>query len=66
MGTFFRAAIGFAIALTMLHGPAIWDEVKYPAIGRIESDIAATRPAARLEASLAKFLAPQNDTTPRN
>jgi len=66
MGIFFRAAFGFAVALTLLHGPEIGSEAKSPSVLRIEADIAATHPGVRRQASLVKFLSPQNDTTPRN
>ena len=65
MRTFFRAAIGFAIALTLLHGQAIWSGVKTPSLRKIQTDIAATRPAVRIQASLARLLVTQNGTTPQ-
>lgn len=41
----FRAALGFALALTLLHGQS-W--VMPPALQAVEADIAASRPEARL------------------
>jgi hypothetical protein len=66
MGIFFRAAFGFAIALTLLYGSEIWSGAKSPSVLRVEADIAAAHPGVRLQASLVKFLSPQNDTTPRD
>jgi len=63
MGTFFRAAIGFVIALSILHGQAIWSGIKIPSLKKVETDIAATRPAVRIEASLARLFVTQNGTT---
>jgi hypothetical protein len=65
MGTLFRAAIGFAVALTLLHGQAQWSGVKTPAVRKIETDIAATQPAVRMLASFARLPVPQNGTTPQ-
>ncbi|GEM_PF-6619187 len=41
----FRAALGFAVALTLLHGQG-W--VMPPALQAVKADIAASRPEARL------------------
>ena len=65
MGTFFRAAIGFAVALTLLHGQEIWRGVKTPSVLKVESDIAAAHRGARMQASFARLLASQNGTTPQ-
>jgi hypothetical protein len=62
MGKLFHAAAGFAIALTLLHGPAYWARLKSPSTLQIEADIAAQRPGARLEASLERVIAPRNGT----
>jgi len=66
MCIFFRAAFGVAIALTLLPGPVISSGTKGASILKVETDIAATHPGVRRQASLVKFLSPQNDTTPRN
>ncbi len=42
----FRAALGFAIALTVLHGRAGW--TASPALSAAKADIAAQHPQARL------------------
>ena len=63
MGTLFRATIGLAVALTLLNGQAMWSGIKTPAVRQIETDIAATRPAVRIQASLARLLVTQNGTT---
>lgn len=62
MGTLFRAAAGFAIALTLLHGTGIWSGLKTPQMRNVEAEIAATHPADRLEATLNNLLVPRNGT----
>ncbi|HEX4859931.1 MAG TPA: hypothetical protein VFV07_01755 [Rhizomicrobium sp.] len=42
----FRAALGFAMALTLLHGQG-W--VMPPALQAVKADIAASRPEVRLQ-----------------
>ena len=42
----FRAALGFALALVLLHGQG-W--VMPPALRAVKADIAASRPQARLQ-----------------
>ncbi len=65
MGTLFRAATGFVIALTLLHGAGLWSELKPPSIHKVQADIEAEHPGAQLKASLNEFLAPQKGTIAR-
>ena len=53
MGTLFKAFVGFAIATALLHGL-----VFPPGLDGVKRDIAAARP----EAKLAAWLAPQSGT----
>jgi hypothetical protein len=69
MGKLIRAAAGFAIALTLLHGPAYWAGLKSSSTLQIEADIAAQRPGMHLQASLddglaglEQMVAPRNGT----
>jgi hypothetical protein len=65
MGTLIRAVTGFAIALTLLHGSEFWSGLKGQALQKVQSDIEASHPAARIQASIIRVLAPQNGTTPQ-
>jgi hypothetical protein len=65
MGLLIRAATGFAIALTLLHGPSMWSGLKTPELQRVQADIEASHPGAQIMASMARALAPQNGTTPQ-
>jgi hypothetical protein len=62
MGTLFRAVTGFAIALTLLHGPSFWSGLKTRSFLREQTDIEAARPGMRLSASWNEFLSPQKGT----
>jgi hypothetical protein len=63
MGHLIRAAAGFAIALTLLHGPSVWSGLKTPSLLKVQADIEASHPGAQLKASMARFMATQNSTT---
>jgi hypothetical protein len=46
----FRAALGFAVALTLLHGQGAWPGS--PALAAVKADIAALHPDAQLKSLL--------------
>ncbi len=48
MGKLFKAAIGFAIALTALYGREGWAD--WPVLISVKADIAAAQPLPRLQA----------------
>ena len=48
MGKLFKAAAGFAIALTLLYGQGYW--AGWPVLAGVKSDIAAAAPLPRLQA----------------
>ena len=50
MGKLFKAAAGFAIALTLLHGQDYG--AGRQGLAAVKSDIAATQPLARLQAQI--------------
>ncbi|MBV9993361.1 MAG: hypothetical protein JOZ72_18965 [Alphaproteobacteria bacterium] len=50
MGKLFKAAAGFAIALTVLYGQDYW--AGWQGLATVKSDIANTEPLARLEAQI--------------
>ena len=50
MGKLFKAVLGFAIALTLLQGKAIWTGLDSPALRDLRASIAQEDPYGRLNA----------------
>lgn len=50
MGKLFKAAAGFAIALTLLYGQGYW--AGWPGLTGVKADIAAAEPLQRLQAQM--------------
>jgi len=66
MCTLIRAATGFAIALTLLHGPSFWSGLKTPALAKVQADIEASHPSTQIITAMTRVLMPQNGTTAPN
>ena len=62
MGTIIRAATGFVVALTFLHGASFWSTLKTPKIVQIQTDLAAEEPFARIVAGVSTLLTAQKGT----
>lgn len=58
MGTLIRAATGFAIALTLLHGTSFWSGLKTPSLAKVQADIEASHPSTQIMAVMALSDAP--------
>jgi hypothetical protein len=57
IGLLFRAATGFALAISVLHPGAITNEIGCARLQALKSDIASQQPGAHLQAALNDLLA---------
>jgi len=62
MGKLIRAAIGFAIALTLLNGEGFWARLGSPALLAVKADIAAHPARTTLISSPENWLSSGNGT----